>query len=259
MIGLGGTSVALAQEGLTLERAEGLIEDAEFDTARGVLHAIAEGGGLSRPEVLRWLELQALLEFAVGREQPLRSALAGIASLDPTYALSSSRPPELSATLTEMSRASHGTISQRVDTQITGVGVVLRAAVENDPASLVRESRIFGRAEGESEWRVSSNGELVIHAEDAAIAYYAVAIGPGGAILAREGSESAPVTLAHPRLGPAADLVPAEDMTALWAGLGVGIGIVIATAVGITLGIVLTPEQNSALGRPLFDFELTPP
>ncbi|MGE0784285.1 MAG: hypothetical protein AB7S26_01255 [Sandaracinaceae bacterium] len=249
---------AQAEDGLT--QAEALISDAEFDAARAQLDELGASGALAREEVVRWLELRALLEFAVSGGAAPMTLLLGLVSLEPAYELAPTRPPELRTALTEARVASHGTLRQSVSAQrIDGV-VVLRAEVGGDPAALVRESRIHARVEGDAEWRTSSSGRLEVATGGRAVRYYATAIGPGGAILARDGSEGDPRIVAavpdeeSPRArildpGPVVEHAP-EDLTGLWVGLGIGLAVL--AAVGITLGIVLSQEPDSPLGRPMF-------
>src|SRR5262249_35180532 len=134
--------------------------------------------------------------------------------------------------LEELRAAPHPALAIAAEATAADGGFSVHAAVANDPGGIVRETRVFVRPRGESEWRTSAAGELAVQSVASEVSYYAIAIGPGGAIVARHGAEGAPlvfrtappIATPPPRQTPV--LVPGDD------GGGVSAGVIVSIVAG---------------------------
>jgi hypothetical protein len=249
------TPVASAQDAdaPSLARAGALIEDADFESAREVLRTLAAGEGFSESDVLVWLELSMLVEFAIGGTPP-EPELGALLALDPDRQLGEAVPPDLRDALDALRARPHPPLEIAVEATSTAGRYRLRAVVSNDGASIVREPRVFARPAGERSWRASEDGALAIETAAAELAYYAEAIGPGGAVVARQGSADAPLVLRSQARAPEVEpVVPEDDGDFPVAAVAiVSAGTAVAIGVAVVLALVLPVSPSSPLDRPTF-------
>jgi hypothetical protein len=257
-----GAQDSPSQEAPSLARASALIEDADFEAARAVLTELAAGEGFSERDVLVWLALSALVEFALTGTPP-EDELGALLAFDPAHSLGESVPPDLRDALDDLRDREHPPVEIAVEATSSRGRYRLRAAVANDGAGIVREPRVYARAGGEREWRASEGGVLTLDTAADEIAYYAEAVGPGGAIIARQGSADAPLVLRSttraervveppPIVGDGVD----DGGFPTGAVIGISVGAAVAIGVAVVLALVLPVSPASPLEPPSFELEL---
>jgi len=271
--GAGWAVVARADDAVT--RARSQIENADFHAALDSIDRAESSGDLDRDALVELLELEAVVHFALGQASEVRGDLNALLSLDPHYQMSVLRPPGLRSALEDARRAIDGPLELLVTAEPTSRGVRLRARLIRDVAAIVREVRISARLRGERRWRTARADSLDVAATTGAqIEHYAVALGPGGAIVASAASATSP---AATRVGPGA-VGGGLDVRASGGGLGsssggggsgsddadgggsatwwlVGAG-VLAVAAAITIVAVVATSGESdrtQIGMPVFD------
>jgi hypothetical protein len=261
-----------------IDEAEALLAEAEFSEALERLREAEAGADLSREDLIALLELRAVLELALAPDVVPTQTLLGLASLAPERSLSPSRAPEIRRALAEAQAGLRGPLEVTVVVTREADRVRLAAEVEGDPAALVRSVRIGVKvlgvdADGTStaEWSEGMRTEATVGVGDGeAVHYYAEAVGPGDAVVARDGTRDAPRVLVNrastqtpgttdghvaPEPGGASPVRSDESGAGglVWA---LGIGGVVVAAVAVTLVIVLvaTGNDDSVVGPPLFEF-----
>jgi hypothetical protein len=187
---------SLASAHPEVERARQLVLDGDYDAARPALDAALARDDLDVEDLIELLEARALLFHGLSDRDALDRTLRSLASFAPTHRFGPRFPPDLAARSVEIGREMRGRLRVVTRRVPSAVGLRLEANVENDGASLVRELRyrVFDSRSGQ--WQpaiapieASAGRELLVVVE---------AIGPGGAVLARDGSPDAPVRLEGP-------------------------------------------------------------
>ena len=186
----------LARAHPEVERARQLVLDGEYDAARPALEAALARDDLDLEDLVELLEARALLFHGLSDQEALDRTLRSLASFAPTHRFGPRFPPDLAARSVEIGREMHGRLRVVTRRVPSAVGLRLEANVENDSASVVRELRyrVFDSVTGQ--WQpaiapieASAGRELLVIVE---------AIGPGGAVLASDGSPDTPIRLQGP-------------------------------------------------------------
>ncbi len=242
LVGSFAPSVAAAQEAPAsvdlLDEAAQQLELARFDDAGRALDTAARGE-LDRTRLLRWLVLHALLAYAAEQLGATEEALAGLACLlDPSEPEPTSLPRVLRARLAEMrAEGMHVELGAVVTATPTDGGrdVGIVGEIRADAGHLVREVRVVAEIDGAtavegrphvtSIVRGDTSREVLVH-------YRLEAIGPGGAIVATHGTETAPLE----------EVVPGTpvDQTPVHVAVAITIGTLIAGAIGVAFAAVET-------------------
>lgn len=222
-----------------LETARSALADADFERAERAFTRALETDALSRDELIAIFEGRAMSRFAIsGDDDPVsaREDLVALASLDPEHVLPPEAPPPLVESFARVPR-------ERLSAELRwddadGGEVGLRVVVRNDPARLTRGARIHTRTPGDDGWlvREGSSVEVPLAAGDALEVWVEV-LGPGGAVLAQEGSPDAPRTRGSGARSSLADPSAGSDDTLLWIGVGVGAAVVLGLAIGLGVGL----------------------
>ncbi|MCA9608637.1 MAG: hypothetical protein KC619_23700 [Myxococcales bacterium] len=218
-----------------VDRATALVLDGDYEAARPAIDAALARDDLTREDLVALLEARALLLHGAGDTDGLDAALTALASFAPTHTFGPRFPPDLAARSVAVGREMRGRLRVVVAQVPSAVGVRLEARVENDRASIVRRVRIrvFDAALGQ--WReaeppleATAGRELLVFVE---------AVGPGGAVLASEGSADAPIHLRGPGFEEASPSRAPEGATRADEGGGVDPWVVVAI-VGAALVVV---------------------
>ncbi len=218
-----------------------LYEEAEFVAALDVLGRAVAGSDLDVEDVVLVFETRALVHLAMGQADAMREDLRRLAAIRPDHALPSVAPPDLVTAFAEVRAASAGAPRVPLTTEATTLGVTVTARVENDSASLVREVRISGRAAGGASWERATGAPLFVPTpEGEVVEYYAEAIGPGGAVIARTGEEDAPL-----RAAPAAVAAAPSGGMEAWPWIVGGVGVAVVAAVVVTVVVLSTGGGQS--------------
>lgn len=236
-----------------VDRAARYAEEAAFPEALALLAEAEASDDLTRADVVELLRVRATVHFAMGEADELTADLVRLLSLDPDYSLGPRAPPDLRQAL----EAARPRVSAPLELDVTAdsdaAGATIRARVSGDPEGLVRRVEIGGRAEG-GRWVTTSEGRLTVPGVN--VEYYAEAIGMGGAVLARRGTEAEPISLGElaSRGGAsvAAGAEGGDDPVPLV--LAIVIPTVVVAALAIVLAVVFTGEQStSAVFAPRFE------
>lgn len=225
-----------------VDRATALVLDGDYEAARPAIDEALARDDLSRDDLVALLEAQALLRHGAGDRVGLDATLTALASFAPTHTFGPRFPPDLAARSVEIGRQMRGRL-RIVTLQVpSAVGVRLDARVENDGGAIVRRlrTRVFDAQLGQ--WReaeppveATAGRELLVFVE---------AIGPGGAVVATEGSADAPIHLRGPGFEEAATNRAPEGATAPDEGGGINpwvvVGIVTAAVAAVAAIVVLS-------------------
>ena len=229
-------------------------EAADFDAALQAFER-AETLGLDRELLVRVLSHRVLIAQAAGDTSALEAQALRLVTLEPE-ALRQEASPDLTRALEHARSRADGIVRIRIESEVEGDHVLVRARVEGDAAGIVREVRLFaGRDRGEL---VPANN-AVVRLEGSTlegIVLVAECIGPGNAMLAHEGTVAAPTTLAAMTARSLlAQPIPAtNDDTALHVGLALGGAAVVIAAVVITVLVVDANAPRSQLSGPVVEW-----
>lgn len=214
--------------------------DADFEGAMAAFDA-AEAGPLTRAELVRILEGRAFVHFARGDEDAVAAALVRLGAIAPEHRFAPETPPELRERFAEL--ATSGALELIVDVQIRDDDARLEARATGDPGGLVRHVRVGARVDDDGEWVTAQDEPLRLPFDRArALFFYGEALGPGGAVLARDGSRETP------RLRPgegSGDDVP-------WGWIGLGVGAAVAVAVVVAIVVVVAQPADTTPTAPTF-------
>jgi hypothetical protein len=232
------------------------LAEADFERAERAFGRALGASTITREELVAIFEGRAMSRWALGDDAGARADLAALASLDPGHALPPEAPPPLVSALAEVAREPL-TISLIWEApREAGAETYVHVAVRNDVARLTRTVRVHVRTD--EGWSVHDERDVAIPARRGAPAeVWVEALGPGGAVLAVEGSERVPAAPSASSSGaPGEDLVggareaeerSSGDTAALWIGVGVGAAVVLAVLVGVA---VAAASPQSELTQP---------
>ncbi|MEM9190218.1 MAG: hypothetical protein AAGF12_13620 [Myxococcota bacterium] len=231
-----------------IDLAAARFEQAEFEAALALCRDAKAGDDLTRTDLARLYELEALVHTALGNDPEAWAAFEQLAVVDPSYRADPTTPPEFQEALTAAVENGPGPIALSAAVAWRGATLSVAAVLRNDRLGLVREVHLYARSEG-GEWEGPSVGSIDIRSRSGSAEYYLQAVGPGGVILANEGSGDTP-RVAHAALGPEDD---SEDGLDWGLILGIGAGVV-AAAVGVLVLLLATaPEDETIVEGPIFE------
>lgn len=237
---LASLSMLAAPAAAQLDAARDHLADADFQRAERAFGRALGAAELSRDELTSIFEGRAVARWALGEEDEARADLVALGSLDPDHVLPPEAPPLLVESFAALPRAP---LQIRLTWGETAEGeALLRASVENDLAALSRSVRVHVRRQGEPEWTTSVEPEVAIrmHPGDV-VEVWVEALGPGGAVVAHEGTALAPIEHGHGLIAASDALAEpnrAPDPTPMWiwAGVGAGVFVAVAIIVGVAVG-----------------------
>jgi len=233
-----------------LEQARERFRAADLPGALESLSAAEQASDLSREDLLAVLELRTLIQLALGRSEPAEETLRQIASVDPGHRFGPEAPPDVVERFSAIVASQRGPVGVAVDRRETADGVVLAPSATNDPEGMVRAARVHARVDGGA-WERAENAPLTVGAPAGSrVEWYAVAVGPGGAAVATQGSAESPMSF---RLG-SDPLAPPDDDDggpSGWVWFGVGAGAVAVAAVVTVLVVgASSGEPNTVVDGP---------
>jgi hypothetical protein len=232
-LGLSTASAARAQLG----PARAALAEADFERAERAFGRALAAPAITRDELVAILEGRAMARWALGDEAGARGDLAALGSLEPAHALPPEAPPPLVSALAEVARER---LAIALLWEEHEGEVFLHVAIRDDAAHLVERVRVHAR--NTDGWAVTEERDVAVPSpRGARPEVWVEALGPGGAVLAQEGSASAPVSRGAERRSEArttlADPEAERDDSALWIGLGVGAAVVLAIAIGVGVAV----------------------
>ena len=240
---------AVAHAHPAIDRGVALYEEADFE---GALAALAEAEGadaLERTELLRLLATRALVHFALERHEALTRDLTMLASLEPDFDLGPRAPPALERAFDRVRSRVPSALAVVLRVEAAPQGARVIAATDGDRAGMTRQLTVHARAAG-GPWREGRDGSVsVVASSGAEIEAYATAIGPGGARLARAGSEVSPRTLIVP--GGAEEDAGGSGL--LWVGAGAAAVVIAGVAIALAIGLGDASQGDTILEGPVID------
>lgn len=222
-----------------VDDAQRLYEGAEFASALAALDRAEQADDLTRDELQRALELRLLLHLAMESPERLEADLTRLLTLAPDYRPGDEMPPEVHEALESVRPRVAAPLAVRASATEIGDTVRVDASVENDPADLTQGVRV-GTRTGDGEPSIGASPASVSIPAGAALLYWAEAVGPGGVVIARDGSAEAPL-----RFESSAGLATegGGDDALPWIITGVIVGALVVAG-AIVLGVVLASEQG---------------
>lgn len=233
-------------------------ERAELERARAALDRAEASDGLTRDGLVELVELSLLVHLAGGDEDAARADVRRLAAIAPEHELGREVPPGMVEALREQVQARAGPLAARATVERGTGEVIVRGRAVGAPPGLVRAVRVHARAAG-GQW-ADGEGEVTLPVAAGSIEHWVELLGPGGVLLAREGSADAPerfeVAAPPPPVEPlAAAEEDAGPGAALWIGVGAGAAVVVAVVViAATVGGRGDDLQRFQPGTPVVDF-----
>jgi hypothetical protein len=219
-----------------IERVQSQYDAAEFDDALRLAREAEEGHDLTQADLVALLELKALLHLATGDTAAMQADVRAILAIAPAHTFSPASPPELVEAADAARRTGVPRVSVDARAEARDGRLELRADAVDAPAGLVRAVRIRHTTD-DGAWTAPADAPISLPVPaGGTLAWSALVVGPGDAIVAQAGSEEAPL-----RWPPAADS-EASSRTWLWVGIGAG---VVAVAAGVIVTAVLLSHGES--------------
>lgn len=252
-----------------VDQGKRLYEEADFSKALDVLDRAESLSNLTRKDLVEELTTRALVYFAMGQDSSLQATLVRLASLEPNAPLPKYVPPPVRERFESVRKnAKGGAVKVVASAQRQQNIIAIKTAAHNDAGKLIEEIRIYTRSHNEG-WRESAreNVEVPIGV-GIKVEYYAEAIGPGGAVIATDGTKTSPkfMEAAAAAGAGAVDGAGTAAMTAADSGGGVspwliaGIaGVAVAAAVVIYFIVKGNSSEDTQIGPPTVQTQVLQP
>ncbi|MEM9073284.1 MAG: hypothetical protein AAGE52_32565 [Myxococcota bacterium] len=237
--------VASNVDAQSLEDAEASYRNGEFEAAGATLDALLEGDNLDRSQVVAVYALRARVHHAERNDAGVEETLSALLSLDPNATLRDA-PPSLSRRVEALRGEVRTPLALALDRRRDGNDEEVSLRVTGDLARIVRQVQV--RLESD-EWRPRSGTQ---HLLAPGTRFVAEVIGPGGAVLAFEGTQQAPLFVEGEvtPATPVARIEEDEEPRSIWRWLAPVLLVVIA---GAALGVGLALRDDGVRT------DLTPP
>jgi hypothetical protein len=236
-----------------IDEARALADSAQFELAIEALDRAEAGDDLAPDEVVELLRQRAIAEFALGHDRALGRDLARLASLG-------WQPPPDDEAFPPALVERFGAVAERttplglsVEAESVAGGLQIRATLLREVDGLVRAVRFRTRLAGGS-WLTSEGREAqALAPAGSVVEYYVEVVGPGGAVILYEGSETAPLSarplavVATERDAPAPPITErtTDDSEGMSAGAWVAIsGGAVAVVVGVVVTVILLSASS---------------
>lgn len=224
------------------------VQDAEFDAALAVFAAAEEATDLTAPELARLLAHRSLVHFALRHPELMRRDLAQLAAFAPEHPLPEHAPPPLED-------AHARAIESRQQARVVAVvgaapgGVHIASGSVGAPAGLIRRLRVVAWEEGTAARLESDSGELRVPARHpGAVRYFVEALGPGGAVVARLGSQEAPhapgVAASAPPTSVDVDFSSPSQASGVDPRWWIGVGVAAVTVISVIVAVVASSNSS---------------
>lgn len=208
-------------------------EDADFEGALAAIAAAWESDDVSADELVELLRLRALVHLGMGDQDAMREDVRALLSVRSDITFDDATPPEIRQTADSLRGEVGMGIAVETTVEATSGGARIDAEVTGDSADLVRRVVVHTRAGGGSFQSDEPPVEVALSSAEE-LAYHVEVIGPGGAIIAQEGSASDPFLWTSGEGGEE----PTEEGGSPWLWVGIGAGA--AAVVGIVLVVALS-------------------
>lgn len=194
----------------TLDEAKRLVTELEFDAALASFQAAIDSSELTRSELVDLLSERTLVLQALHREAELVQDFVWLAAIAPEHILDMRAPPAMVAMWKSVRDQARGALGVKLSHEMSGGEFRLRAELTGTVPEGAR-ARI-GVRDAAGKWDVSEGPERVGPlADPVELDVYAQALGPGGLIVAQDGTAESPLHLVlDPRVANTSSL-PGQD------------------------------------------------
>lgn len=231
-----------------VDEGKALLMEAEFEQALEAFAHAEEADDLTREDLVELIGARCLAYLAMDDAGALRQDLRRLASIAPDHRWGREAPPELSEAFAQTLEVVDGELGVTAAAEPVSGGIAMSGEALNDHGRLVREIRVFTRQGGGS-WHRSSGGTQAVPAGQR-LDYYVEAVGPGGAVLASEGSRDEPLT-SDPALAGTSLVRQRDDDgggISPWVWIGLGAGVLVAA--GVVIAVILATSAGPAGTQP---------
>lgn len=240
-----------------VERARALLESGDAAGALRVVTHVEARTDLPASELITLLVVRARSHAALGDTAALATDARLLVALAPSWQAPADAPEPLRAALDEARVAHLSPPALDVDTYRAANALRIVIEIDDDDLGTVRGTRLSWRLEGETAWHRSVESDVLVRGlAGTRVEYHVEALGPGGVVVAREGSEASPKHATVPGTD-AADGLGATSMssgnsTTMWLIAG---GVVVA-AVVLVLVLFATGGggERTELGVPIVEW-----
>lgn len=239
-------SIVAAQESMAaageeaeqeLQLAQAHLEQAEFQEALALYNRMFRDVRMEREQLVRVLWRRAFVLHIIGDSAAAGRDLTALGSLEPDFNLPPDSPPSLTRAFNSIDRGTR--LGVHCSTHALEVGVHVQCRVVGDPSRLAQHVRVHYRSPTGAWEVVRAPASLPGPVEG--LAYFGEAVGPGGAVLARDGARDRPHRVASSMV--VSDTTASSGDDELYLGLGLGIGA--ALLVGIIVGVIVVSTQST--------------
>ncbi len=242
---------AFAQSPLSEGNAR--LELADFEGAVAAFDRIeAADSGLTRAQLVELYSLRSSAHLALGDDSAMEADIRRLAALDPDHEFGPATRPEVRQAYERFQGAAGPPLSVVAAPHEEPGAVRIDADVRGDSVDLTRSVRVRARV-GDGEWLVGDRSLMLPATEGSRVQYLVEAVGPGGAVLAAEGTESAPrsyevtgAIAAGPRQDGHLDADDGDDggsNAIIWIAV-IG-GIAAAALIAVMVGVAVSGSNDS--------------
>jgi hypothetical protein len=194
-----------------LDEGKRLISELEFESALAAFQGAIDSGELTRAELVDLLSERTLVLQALHRESELVQDFVWLAALAPEHILDMRAPPAMVAMWKSVRDQARGALGVKLSNDVSSGEYRLRAELTGTVPEGAR-ARIAVR-DATGKWEVTDSAERVGAVTDPIeLDAYAQALGPGGLVVAEDGSADNPKHLViDPRVAASAGLPGQND------------------------------------------------
>ena len=244
-----GPASASAQ---SLAAAQAHFDAARFQEAIEAYDRAEQRDAFSLEQLQMLFEGRARAKQATGDDPGARRDLQALLSLDPDHDLGPGAPPALLRLHDEVRSQIGGRLSIRTSGVPVPEGWVLGGEIRGDVARITRSVRLHYQGD-DGTWQTAPGPE-VLAPPSSRLRFFAQAIGPGGAVLASEGSRESPREVNRPGANEEAVMEPStppRDRRPLLIGLGAG-----AAALLVLIVLIVAAPYGDSGSRPSRPMEI---
>lgn len=234
-----------------LEGARAHFDAARFQEAIEAYDRAEQRDSFTLDELQALYEGRARAKQATGDDPGARRDLQALLSLAPDHDLGPGTPPALLRLHDEVRAQIGGRLSIQTSAVPVPEGWVLGGEIRGDVASITRSVRLQYQGD-DGIWRTATGPE-VLAPPSSRLRFLAEAIGPGGAVLASEGSRDAPREVNRPGAieEPIVTAPTPVDRRPLFIGLGAG-----AAALVVLIVLIVAAPYGDSGSRPSRPMEI---
>lgn len=252
MIAFGMCSLVSAQTNVdsVLASAEARYNDGYFSEALQEYQRVARMARLTRAQLHSSLVGQALAHYAQGDAAAVTQAVSRAVLVDPAFRIPRSFPPAIQREFEATAVRAHAPTVTCTASGVEG-GAQVRGAALGEVYGLEVHLRLQFRWSGETSFQSADAVSATLVGGGSAVECVASLIGPGGVVLATDGTNVSPHNLPVVVPEPGGEVRPpsGSDDT-IWIVLGISGGVLLVGAAVITAVVIANQPPDTQLGPP---------